>query len=65
MDPETVLLGMDMAVRERGINEESRVPWDYRHTDVSSRVVRHICGQARIMRKKVWGPDNDIDLFGV
>jgi UDP-N-acetylglucosamine 2-epimerase (non-hydrolysing) len=65
MDPDTVLLGMDMAVRERETNRESRIPWDYRHADVSSRVVRHICGQARIMRKKVWGPDNDIDLFGV
>jgi UDP-N-acetylglucosamine 2-epimerase (non-hydrolysing) len=65
MDPETVLLGMDMVVRERDVNKESRIPWDYRHADVSSRVVRHICGQARIIRKKVWGPDNDIDLFGL
>ncbi len=61
MDPETVLLGVDMAVAERDTGTESRIPWDYRHTDVSSRVVRHICGQARIIRKKVWGADSDID----
>ena len=64
MDPETVLLGIEMAVAERDVNTQSRIPWDYRHTDVSSRVVRHICGQARIIRKKVWGPDSDIDLSG-
>ena len=65
MDPEIVRLGIEMAVAERDTGTESRIPWDYRHTDVSSRVVRHICGQARIIKKKVWGPDTDIDLFDV
>ena len=63
MDPEIVRLGIEMAVAERDPGTESRIPWDYRHTDVSSRVVRHICGQARIIKKKVWGTDTDIDLF--
>jgi UDP-N-acetylglucosamine 2-epimerase (non-hydrolysing) len=65
MDPAVVRLGIEMAVAERGSGTESRIPWDYRHTDVSSRVVRHICGQARIIKKKVWGTDTDIDLFEV
>ncbi len=65
MDPEIVLLGIEMAVAERDAAAQSRIPWDYRHTDVSSRVVRHICGQARIIKQKVWGRDTDIDLFDV
>jgi UDP-N-acetylglucosamine 2-epimerase (non-hydrolysing) len=65
MDPEIVRLGIEIAVAERDTGTESRIPLDYRHTDVSSRVVRHICGQARIIKKKVWGLENDIDLLDV
>jgi UDP-N-acetylglucosamine 2-epimerase (non-hydrolysing) len=64
MDPELVLAGIELAVAERDDECEHRIPSDYRSTNVSSRVVRHICGQARIMKRKVWGVDNDINLFG-
>jgi UDP-N-acetylglucosamine 2-epimerase (non-hydrolysing) len=65
MDPDLVLAGIDLVVSERDQDKQERIPYDYRHTNVSSRVVRLICGQARIIRKKVWGPDSDIDLFAI
>ncbi len=63
MDPDLVLAGIDLVVSERDQDKQERIPYDYRHTNVSSRVVRLICGQARIIKKKVWGPDSDIDIF--
>ena len=63
MNPETVLFGIDMTVKERNKDKKDRIPCDYTHKNVSSRVVRHICGQARIIKKKVWDADNDIELF--
>ncbi len=64
MDSDLVLAGIELAVAERERDQEQRIPYDYRHTNVSSRVVRHILGQARIVKRKIWGADNDIDLFG-
>ncbi len=64
VDPDLVLAGIELAVAERDCDQEQRVPYDYRHTNVSSRVVRHILGQARIVKRKIWGANNDIDLFG-
>jgi UDP-N-acetylglucosamine 2-epimerase (non-hydrolysing) len=64
IDPDLVLAAVELAVAERDEDRDHRIPRDYRPTNVSSRVVRHICGQARIVKRKVWGGDNDIDLFG-
>lgn len=63
VDLDLVLAGVELAVAERERDREQRVPYDYRHTNVSSRVVRHILGQARIVKRKTWGANNDIDLF--
>ena len=63
LEPDVVLSGIEMVTTDRAINREQRLPYDYSHTNVAERVVRHICGQARIIKKKVWGADGDIDLF--
>ncbi len=53
IDSKNIENAVEIAVKDK--NSEYGIPNDYKSDNVSSRVVRFICGQAKIIKMKTWG----------
>jgi UDP-N-acetylglucosamine 2-epimerase (non-hydrolysing) len=51
-DRDSILLAIDVTVEERTKGVKMNVPRNYRDTNVSSKVLRHIVGLTRLLKKK-------------